>query len=445
MLGACMLVLPPSYVLESARVGTKGDLAKLPVLLALLYFGVVMPVGVLLPAWLAGEPDGTLIPGSCMAPDVLVWCGRGGEAQRLRAMCNQIKKLTMHLEMYDLFGACRALQYHTGAHCEPLSTSFCSDSSIITTHPPVCLMPTGTGKSVFLSFMISPITLCLIAATAFTAMNNPRLPFYLVDALVTDPSKSVDLAYAGTMIVLPTAVLLPIYFDGGMENTPKLITLCYMCILVGLLLLMFTISLCLGAAPDVREDAAVRNLPYAARTDVSKTASMMQTPNSQRTALSLQSLSQSSVNIHNYNGGKTSTTAVSGPTAFSDKNLDGHGTTNRMDKHFDGDDDDDDDEQARDGLGSTHLASAGGGNTELFRRESTKSAMWPGWEVGVACMAEFPPDGTVHSAHIVSLDWDHGRAVVSYDGYDGDDAQVPISRLYDARTHVEGNAAVSNS
>ena len=62
LLGACMLGLPPSYVLESARVGTKGDLAKLPVLLALLYFFIVMPVGILLPTWLAGEPDGALFP-----------------------------------------------------------------------------------------------------------------------------------------------------------------------------------------------------------------------------------------------------------------------------------------------------------------------------------------------------------------------------------------------
>lgn len=303
----------------------------------------------------------------------------------------------------------------------------------------------GTGKSIFLSFMIAPMTICLLAATTFTVLYNPRLPFYPVDALVTDPSRAFDIAFAVGVVLMPVAILLPVYFEGGLEDTPELITLCYMGILVGLLFLMFAVSLCLGAVPDVKEDTAVRNLPYAARslrdstdhteiktTSPSKTSGIAQSPSSQRTALSLQSLPQAPKDIHHDDDVEsyrdrtdTGMTAVSGMLGFGEplNGDDGHAgsvpTSNSNDVRTMPDN-------------SEHRGHAPSsvGSTDLFRRASTKSAMWAGWEVGMACMAEFPPDGTVHSAHIVSLDWDHGKAVVSYDGYDGDHGHVPISRLY---------------
>lgn len=307
---------------------------------------------------------------------------------------------------------------------------------------------TGTGKSIFLSFMIAPMTICLFAATTFTFLYNPRLPFYPVDALVTDPSRTFDIAFAVGIVLMPVAVLLPVYFEGGLEDTPQLITLCYMGILVGLLFLMFAVSLCLGAVPDVKEDTAVRNLPYAARslhdgtvhteiktTSPSKASGIAQTPSSQRTALSLQSLPQVPKDIHHDDDVEsyrdrtdTGITAVSGPHGFGEDfsplhDVDGHAesppTSNGNDAR-----------NASDNSERHGHAPSSAETTDRFRRASTKSAMWAGWEVGMACMAEFPPDGTVHSAHIVSLDWDHGKAVVSYDGYDGDDGHVPISRLY---------------
>jgi hypothetical protein len=171
-----LLGLPPLYVLEAARVSHREVLAKLPVLLALLYFGLVMPVGILLPAWLAGEPD-------------------------------------------------------------------------------------GTGKSLFLAFMMTPLALCLFIAVIFTWQFEPRLPFQPVDFFLDGEHRRVDLAYAGSMVTLPVVLLLPVYFEGELEDTPALITISYMGIISGFLLLMFSISFFSAATPEIKSKD-VLNLPY---------------------------------------------------------------------------------------------------------------------------------------------------------------------------------------
>lgn len=91
--------------MEAVRTSHRGNLAKMPVILAMVYFGLVMPVYMLLPAWLAGEPE-------------------------------------------------------------------------------------STGKSVFLGFMMTPLSCCLLLAVMFTALYEARLPFVPLDLLLREYADS---------------------------------------------------------------------------------------------------------------------------------------------------------------------------------------------------------------------------------------------------------------
>lgn len=178
-LAVFMLGLPPLCLLEAVRVAHREALDKLPVVLALVYFGLVMPLGILLPAWLAGEPD-------------------------------------------------------------------------------------GTGQSLFLVFMMSPLTLCLLIAAMFTWRFEPRLPFQPLDFFIDGEHRRADYAFAATAIVLPALLLLPIYFEAPLEDTPALITISFFGIITGALLIMFGISLSKATAPELKS-ADVLNLPYVLR------------------------------------------------------------------------------------------------------------------------------------------------------------------------------------
>eukprot|EP00038_Savillea_parva_P009171 m.181682 g.181682 ORF g.181682 m.181682 type:complete len:623 (+) comp15333_c0_seq1:270-2138(+) len=340
-LAAFMLGLPSAALLEACRVSHREALAKLPVLLALVYFGLVMPIGVLLPAWLSGEPD-------------------------------------------------------------------------------------GTGKSLFLAFMMSPLVLCLIGCTIFTAVYEPRLPFQPIDYYLEGDHRSFDMLYAGTGVVLPVVLLLPVYFEGGLEDTPALITLCYMCMISGLLVIMFAISFRSASAPEV-QDADVQNLPYASAQETLRTNRLdtdpftpgRKTANSSRAALTLATLSSDQGDDADGAGNNDELrqrrdTAMSGLSGF-----------------------DVDDERPTDAAANDSRAKGGISTARQASTGSRQSSVWNGWETGMACKAEFPSDGGVYDAKIVSLDWGTRRATVEFKDYDGDHEDVPMSRLYSADDPVD--------
>eukprot|EP00036_Acanthoecidae_sp_10tr_P010155 CAMPEP_0182924346 /NCGR_PEP_ID=MMETSP0105_2-20130417/5987_1 /TAXON_ID=81532 ORGANISM="Acanthoeca-like sp., Strain 10tr" /NCGR_SAMPLE_ID=MMETSP0105_2 /ASSEMBLY_ACC=CAM_ASM_000205 /LENGTH=618 /DNA_ID=CAMNT_0025062115 /DNA_START=251 /DNA_END=2108 /DNA_ORIENTATION=- len=344
MLAMFLLGLPPCYTLEAARVSHRNAMAKLPVLLALTYFGVVMPLGILLPAWLAGEPD-------------------------------------------------------------------------------------STGKSIFLAFMMTPLALCLMGATVFTALHERRLPFQPLDFFLLHESRRSDIVYASAVIILPVVMLLPIYFDGDLEETPALITLSYMAILAGTLIIMFGISYFSDATPQLKAPD-VLNLPYATKQEVLRTSRLDTDPfspgrknvNSSNMAASALSLATLPPVGQTQRRG-TGMSSASGAMGFGDNDERGGpspiypGSAKERKDSFD---------EAMFETDSTQRKQSRASVT------SRKSAVWGGWEPGMACKAEYPSDGNVYDATIVALNWEKREATVAYIGSEGNEQEVPISRLYSA-------------
>eukprot|EP00041_Stephanoeca_diplocostata_P005080 m.56015 g.56015 ORF g.56015 m.56015 type:complete len:634 (-) comp15560_c1_seq1:3683-5584(-) len=343
-----LLGLPPVYVLEAVRTSHRANLAQLPVSLAMVYFGLVMPVGVLLPAWLAAEPD-------------------------------------------------------------------------------------STGQAVFLSFMLAPVTVCLLFALVFTAFYEARLPFVPLDALLREHADNTvaTYSYAVSLSVAPVVVLLPTYFEGDLADTPKLITISFMGILTGILIVMFVVSRCRGGTAGPTSTAAsVPNLPFASRGGHSQAPS-------QPTAVSRGLFG-------NVTMGNTAGMAAASFNAAQQES--------RTDSVSPGLNYGDNDNSLLDtpgmmmpSLSPTDFAEpVQQQDTRLHGRSaSVKSEVWQGWEVGMRCLALHGASGALYAATIRTLDWDKRTATVDWDRADFQPERVPMSKMYDNEEPAEPDDAVA--
>lgn len=296
-----LLALPPVHVLEVIRTAHRHRRGGLPVKIGVAYFGLVMPLGIMLPTWLAGEPD-------------------------------------------------------------------------------------STGKSLLLGFMMTPTTICLLVSVIFTAIYEARLPFLPLDAVIRNSSFGVDISYTFILLLLPVALLLPVYFSADLEDTPNLIILCFIGILFGTTALLFAASWWRKNDHGVVQDTAI-DLPYAAT-------------ESRRSQMALEAY-----------GGNDALTSK-GDQFIASK--------------F----------KAQAWAAGTDQSQAKKGSEYVNISEDDATVKY-GWQPGMRVKAPHDSDDRLYEATIVSIDTKQGTARVNYIGYDDDETTtVAIADVFESDDHI---------
>lgn len=109
----------------------------------------------------------------------------------------------------------------------------------------LAVMPGEVGETALLVAGFCSITAVLLAVTILACTVQPHLPFELLDYWIDGGSTSTqaDRMFAASVFVLPTAFLLPIYFEAGVSTAGGYSTLAFLGIFELLLAIMFGVSL----------------------------------------------------------------------------------------------------------------------------------------------------------------------------------------------------------
>lgn len=101
--------------------------------------------------------------------------------------------------------------------------------------------PGDIGATLYLCFMLAPITILLSFGLSLVITANANLPYIPLSWFRPGPVW-VDVLYACVSVSLPMTVMLPIYYLVPLANSTRMALLVFMCIISALMMAIFSVS-----------------------------------------------------------------------------------------------------------------------------------------------------------------------------------------------------------
>ncbi|EGD81379.1 hypothetical protein PTSG_02098 [Salpingoeca rosetta] len=165
------------------------------------------------------------------------------------------------------------------------------------------------GETAMLVLILSPLCILLGAGVVLTATHFHNLPFHVLTVLLYPPRWG-EAIYAAVLLLIPVAVMLPIYFHGGLAYTPSLVFIAYMGAIIFLLATAMLVSCCVRAPGEIVRPhlPTTSRLPKPRSARTASTASTGSTSSSKRSRAGTSSSQRSALKD-----------MISGPSNFEHK------------------------------------------------------------------------------------------------------------------------------